>query len=85
MIDYVEQIVVPYVERTRELCGDPSAAALFTMDNFKGQITSSVSQSNNIHVCVIPPNVTDRLQPMDLSVNKLAKDFLKCCFEDWYA
>ena len=42
-------------------------------------------ESNNIHVCLLPPNTTDQLQPMDLSVNKPAKDFLKRCFEDWYA
>lgn len=58
------------------------------MDNFKGQVTPAISEllvSHNIHVCLLPPNVTDRLQPMDLSVNKPAKDFLKRCFEDWYA
>ena len=29
--------------------------------------------------------LTDLLQPMDLSVNKPAKDFLKRRFEDWYS
>jgi len=35
----------------------------------------------------MPPaaNTTDLLQPMDLSVNKPAKDFLKRHFEDWYS
>ena len=58
------------------------------MDNFKGQITPSATdlmESNDIHVCLLPPNTTDQLQPMDLSMNKPAKDFLKRCFEDWYA
>ena len=58
------------------------------MDNFKGQITSTVSnllEENNIHVCLLPANTTDRLQPIDLTVNKPAKDFLKSCFGDWYA
>ena len=27
----------------------------------------------------------DRLQPLDLSVNKSAKDFLRSQFQDWYA
>ena len=61
---------------------------LVIVDNFKGQITPAVTElleSNLIHVCLLPPNTTDQLQPMDLSVNKPAQDFLKCCFEDWYA
>ena len=40
---------------------------LVIMDNFKGQITSTVkelSESNNIHVCLLPPNTTDQFQPM---------------------
>ena len=34
---------------------------------------------------LIPPNCTDRLQPLDLSVNKSAKSFLQNEFQTWYA
>jgi hypothetical protein len=87
MIQYVDNIIIPYVKSARASFSD-NTAALVIMDNFKGQITSTVNElldSNNIHVCLLPPNTTDQLQPMDLSVNKPAKDFLKRCFEDWYA
>ena len=87
MIQYVEEIVIPYVKSVRASFSDDTPA-LVIMDNFKGQITSSVTElleSNNIHVCLLPPNTTDHLQPMDLTVNKPAKDFLKRCFENWYA
>ena len=40
---------------------------------------------NNIHVCFLPPNMTDMLQPMDISVNKPTEDFLEWLFEDWYS
>ena len=40
---------------------------------------------NHIYVVLIPPNCTDRLQPLDLSVNKPAKDFLRNKFQTWYA
>ena len=36
-------------------------------------------------VTYVPANFTDRLQPMDLSINKPAKHFLKEKFQLWYA
>ncbi len=36
-------------------------------------------------MCLLPANTTDLLQPMDIAVNKLAKDFLKRKFEHWYS
>lgn len=41
--------------------------------------------AHNIHVCLLPANTTDHLQPMDISVNKPAKDFLKRQFDQWYS
>ena len=77
MVQYVENIIVPYVEARRTSFEDDTPA-LVIMDNFKGQITSAISElleANNIPVVLLPPNTTDSLQPMDLSVNKPAKDF----------
>ena len=82
MIQYVEKIIIPYIKSAIVVFGGDTPA-LVIMDNFKGQITSTVAElleSNNIHVCLLPPNTTDQLQSMDLSVNKPAKDFLKRCF-----
>ena len=87
MLQYVENMIVPYVRATRSAFTDETPA-LVTMDNFKGQITSVVTnllEENNIHVCLLPPNTTNLLQPMDLSMNKPAKDFLKQRFKEWYA
>ena len=65
-----------------------NTAALLIMDNFKGQVTpriNSLLESHNIQVCLIPPNTTDILQTMDISVNKPAKHFLKNKFDHWYS
>ncbi len=34
---------------------------------------------------IVPANCTDYLQPLDLTVNKVAKSFLKQKFAEWYA
>ncbi len=36
-------------------------------------------------MAVVPGNCTDRLQPLDISVNKPAKDFLRAKFQEWYS
>ena len=49
---------------------------LIIMDNFKGQLTEKVNdllEENHLHVCLLPLNTTDLLQPMDISVNKASK------------
>ena len=85
MIQYIIHIILPYVEAMRESLGEEDAPALVIMDNFKGQITSKLLEENSIHTCILPPNTTDLLQPMDLSVNKPAKEFLRQKFQEWYA
>ena len=34
---------------------------------------------------MIPPNCTNRLQPLDISVNKSVKEFPRQKFHSWYA
>ena len=87
MLQYVQQIIVPFVEQMREFLEEDKAAVVIK-DNFKGQVTERMTklmESHNIHTCLIPPNTTDRLQPMDVAVNKPAKAFLKQKFQMWYA
>ena len=54
--------------------------AVVLLDAFKGQTTERIYQlleANNIY--------TDKLQPMDLSVNITLKDFMKDEFNEWYS
>jgi len=88
MLQYIERIILPYVNSVRMYLSDDTVAGLVIMDNFKGQVTATVSkllEDNHLHVCLLPPNTTDFLQPMDLSVNKPAKSFLKNEFSEWYS
>ena len=55
---------------------------------FKGQVTDDVYNlldNHNIQVVKVPPNRTDRLQLMDLSINKSVKDYSRDKFQKWYS
>lgn len=74
---------MPFVEQMREFLGEEKAAVVI-MNNFKGQVTerkTELMESHEIHTCMIPPNTTDRLQPMDVAVNKPAKAFSSRSFK----
>ncbi len=43
-----------------------------------------IAGQQHLVLLLVSPNTTDRLQPLDLSVNKPAKDFMKKKFQDWY-
>ena len=89
MKEYIHQIILPYVQAKRkDLKLHPTHPALVIYDEFKGQLTPAVFtllEENDILVVKVPPNCTDRLQPMDLSVNKAVKDFLRRKFQVWYS
>ena len=89
MKEYIDNIIVLYVQRKRkDLKVAPNHPALAIYDEFKGQLTPSIFSlldSNHIFVVKVPPNCTDCLQPMDLSVNKAVKEFLRKKFQQWYS
>ena len=85
MLEYVNNVIVPYVGKVRNDLGvEVSQSALALFDHFKGQMTDAVTavlEKHNILSILIPANCTDRLQPMD----KSAKSILRAEFEAWYA
>ena len=89
MTRYLQKIIIPYMNVKRQelkLAEDYPALVLF--DVFKGQTTPTIErllQENNISFVLIPPNCTDKLQPLDISINKPMKDALKDQFQMWYA
>ena len=72
----------------REEIGVPSQKAMVLMDNFSGQTTTSLLEKledKGIVVVMIPAGMTDRLQPLDVSTIKAAKDFMRERIRHWYA
>ena len=71
--------LLPYVNRKGEELQLPNdQLALLILDNFKAQITSfflELLDSYNLDIVLLQANCTDRLQLLELSVNKSVKDF----------
>jgi hypothetical protein len=85
---FFEKIIFPYIKKVREETDAPTQKAMVLMDNFSGQTTTSLLEKveeEGIVVVMIPAGTTDRLQPLDVSTNKAAKDFLREKFRHWYA
>ena len=58
---------------------DATQPVLVLFDTFRGQCTERILsqlEENGVCAVIIPANCMDHLQPLDLSVNKAAKDFL---------
>jgi len=89
MEDYINEIILPYIRTKRkELKLEANQPALLIFDNFKAQCTKKLLthiDAHDVYVVLIPANCTDRLQPLDISVNKPAKDFLRRQFQEWYS
>ena len=89
MKEYIEHIILPYIHgKRKQLKLADDYPALLTFENFKAQCTPAILtllDQNNINVVLIPPNCTDSLQPLDLSVNKSVKAHLQSKFQSWYA
>ena len=62
--------------------------ALCIFDHFRGQMTTEfknvLSKHNIVYVTVLA-NCTDKLQPLDVAVNKPIKDEIRSRFQSWYA
>ena len=86
---YIKSIIVPYIEKTKQDMKLPSSQrALCIMDNFSAQCPDGIIalfESYGIDTVYVPANCTGKLQPMDISVNKPVKAFLKDEFQNWYA
>ena len=79
-LKFLKEIILPYVKTERERLRLETRPALLIYDAFQGQTTDKfldVLKDNNILSTKIAPNMTQVFQPLDLAVNKFAKDFMK--------
>ena len=77
---YLEKVIIPYFQRTREskqLANKPALAIFDAFTGHSGQEIDELLEKNNILAVKVPASCTDELQPMDLSINKSCKSSLR--------
>ena len=85
---YLEKVIIPYIQRTREskqLGNKPALAIFDAFTGHSGQEIDELLENNDILAVKVPASCTDELQPMDLSINKSCKSSLRQNFSMWYA
>ena len=86
---FIEEILQPYIKKVIErgnLAADQKSFVI--MDVFKGQVTPMVlnlHKGSEIVVVLVPTNMTNFLQPLDLTVNGYVKKFMRGKFNVWYS
>jgi len=63
---------------------EASYPGITIFDGFRGQTTNDIRASLNSHNIIpmqLPPNYTDKLQQLDISINKP----MRAKFQQWYA
>jgi hypothetical protein len=77
MLRYLEVVIVPYVEATRQSLGlKPDHCALAIFDVFAAHRCHSVLEAlsdNHIKYTFVPASCTGELQPLDLTFNAAFK------------
>ena len=87
--DLFKVIIFPYLSAERKELGYPEEQqSLIIMDTFKRQVNEEMKLlylKNNCQLVIVPHNLTNKFQPLDISINQSAKKFISNKFNAWYA
>lgn len=89
MIQYFVNVLKPYKDSVVAELGLPEGQHMVALfDVFRGQWTEKCKtwlKDHHIIPVQVPPNCTDKLQPMDIGINRPIKDKMKGEFIAWYS
>ena len=87
--DLFKVIIFPYLSAKKKELGYPEdQRSLIIMDTFKGQDKEEMKRlcgKNSCELVIVPHNLMNKFQPLDISINKSAKKFTSNKFSAWYA
>ena len=86
--EIIKVIFFTYLSAKEKELGYPEdQRSLIIMDNFKGQGNEEMKllcAKNNCELVIVPHNLTNKFQPLDISINQSAKKFILNKFNAWY-
>ena len=87
-LSFLEKIIIPFVTEEKLKLGLPvTQKSLLLFDVFRAHLTPKVKQymsDNHLVYTCIPANLTNLFQPLDISVNKVAKGIIRSKYGDYY-
>ena len=88
-IEFFDEIIFLYLEKMKQENGVPQEQhSLVIMDTFKGKdndILKEFCSKNRCEIVIVPHNLTNKFQPLDLTINKAAKAFIQKPYNDWFS
>ena len=87
-ISSFEKAVFPHFKIVLQTKGySNEQMSLVIMDTFKRQDNEEVAKvcrENNCFLIIVPHNLTNKFQPLDITFSKAAKSFIKEKYNIWY-
>ena len=88
-VELFKKVIFPYLQTKKKELGYPEEQySLIIMDTFKGQdneAMKSLCNKNNCKLVIASHNLTNKFQPLDLTINQKAKKYVSSKFNEWYA
>ena len=88
-VELFQKVIFPYLKNVKLSKKYPKEQmSLIIMDMFKGQNNDIVLNLWKKHFCqvvIVPHNLTNKFQPLDITVNKPAKSFISNKYNEWFA
>ena len=87
-IELFEKVIFPYLKQVKGSLKYPKEQMSFIiMKIFKGQdndVIYGICQNHFCQALIVPHNLTNRFQPLDITVNKQAKSFIWNEYNEWF-
>ena len=85
-VELFKKVIFPYLQARKKKLGYPEEQySLIIMDTFKGQdneAMKSLCNTNNCELAIVPHNLTNKFQPLELTINQKAKKYVSSKFNE---